>query len=336
MADIREIAEALNKKFKKDIVQVGTKIEKRVMIPFSSPMMNYMTRGGVAKGKVSEFFGAEGSGKTTTALDAIANYQKVYPEDYVLYLDAENTLDEEWGTRLGVNWEMVILIKPEQEYAETLLEMVLDAIRTGQVGLVVIDSIPFLHPKQATEGTLEDKTYAGNSAVMTQFATKVVPACNKFGTTLIGINQLRDKIGSTYVAYNTPGGRMWKHACSQRFMFSKGKLLDHNNKEQANNFENPSAHTVNVKYEKNKVTKNDRRFTGYTLNYAEGIDVLNDTIELGLFLEVIRQGGAWYYVNDSEGNEVKFQGMAKFLEWLRNDSEQFDSLHERVLEVAVA
>lgn len=200
-----KLVDAINKKYKKSIVQIGAELKKRDFIPFTSPKANYVTRGGVPVGKMIEFFGAEGSGKTTSALDIIKNFQSKFPERSVVYLDAENTLDIDWAEKLGVDMERVILIKPEEEFGETLLDMVLDLIRSGEIGLVIVDSVPYLIPKAVMETDLEKKSYAGNSGIMTEFCSKVIPLMNKYETTVIMINQVRDKMGVTYTAYNTPG-----------------------------------------------------------------------------------------------------------------------------------
>ena len=144
MAEIDNLIAEVNKKYKTEIIRKASDLKSIEFIPYTSPCMNYLTRGGVPVGRMMELVGLPQSGKTTTALDVIANYQKKY-DRYVVYLDAENTLDKEWGSTLGVDWESVILIQPESEYGEQLLDILLDYIRSGKVGLVVLDSVPFIH-----------------------------------------------------------------------------------------------------------------------------------------------------------------------------------------------
>lgn len=329
MADINKLIQSINKKYKKDIVMRGTDIKKREMIPFTSPKANWLTRGGIAKGKMSEFYGGEGAGKTTLALDVLANYQKLDDRPAV-YLDAENTLDKEHGTLLGVNWEKVILIKPDEESAETLLDMILDLFRSGEVGFGVIDSIPFLMSEQAVKGGLADKTYAGNSAVMTAFSSKIVPNLAKYDSTLIMINQIRDKIGVLYTAYNTPGGRMLKHSYVQRIYLRKGGLLDENYNEKSSNYENPIGHIIQMDLIKNKITKNDRHLSSFTLIYDEGIDVIKDTIDLAIYYNIIVQAGSWYRIVDLETGEIleKFQGQRDLIKYLKENKEEFNNILE--------
>lgn len=316
------IIKDINKKYKRDIVVKGHDIPTREQIPFTSPLMNYLTRGGIAENKMSELFGAEGSAKTTLALDLLKNFQLKYPDSYAVYLDAENTLDTEWGERLGVDFDKVIVIKPSDESGEMLLDMVLDCIRSGGVRFVIIDSVPFILPQMALEKQLDEKTYAGNSALMTTFCQKVIPLLNQFKCTMICINQVRDKMGVTYTAYDTVGGHMLKHSYVQRFYLRKGKLLDADGREQSNSFETPHGNLVNVKYEKNKITKNDRKATYFTLKYETGIDVMTDTIELAIHLGVIRKAGAWLYytVNDEE---LKWNGKSALISDLTGNDELF-------------
>ena len=326
---IEMLIKDLNKKYKKEILSKGTDNVRCEKIPFTSPKANYVTRGGIPKGKMTEFFGAEGSGKTTSALDSLANFQKI-DDRYGVYVDLENTLDKDWGELLGVDFERVILLKPENEFGETVLDMVLDLIRSGDVGMVVIDSVPFIIPKAVMESELDQKTYAGNSALITTFCSKVIPLMNKFDCTLVMINQIRDKMGVTYTAFNTPGGRMLKHSYMFRVQFSKGSLLDEKGAEVSNSYATPSGNIVNMKIEKNKVSKPDRKVGSYTLNYTTGIDTLTDLIDLAIFLDVIEQRGAWFYYG-----EMKTQGKVALVKAISEDEELREVLAKEVYDKSV-
>jgi recombination protein RecA len=290
-----------------------------------------------------EFFGAEGSGKTTTALDIVANAQKMGMNCF--YVDAENTLDENWAIVNGVDVEELTLIKPTHgECAEEILDAVIDLVDSGMYGCGVIDSIPYLVPKAVLKGTMDDASYCGNSGKMTQFVQKVVAKLAGTNTLLIMINQIRDKVGSLYVSYNTVGGRMLKHAYSLRLFFNKGRFIDEECHELTNACENPAGNIVEVKVEKNKVSKPDRRLGSYTIKYSCGIDLYNDTVDVALILGILKQSGAWFYylsedgevMKDSEGNEMKWQGKAKLLEKLGVDDGFFTLLHEKTCSMASA
>lgn len=334
MPGIDELVASMNKKYKTNIIRKASELKSIEFIPYSSPKMNYLTRGGVPVGRMVEFVGLPQSGKTTTALDVLANYQRLNTGRYSVYLDAENAMDKEWGITLGVNWDNVILIQPESEYGEQLLDMLLDYIRSGEIGMVVVDSAPVIQPKTTCDNALEDKSYGGNSALMKAFCDKVIPICKKQECTFIMINQIRENIGNMYKPYKIPCGTALTHACSEILWFTKGSLLDQDGKEVSGSYANPSGNVVNVKVEKNKVTKNDRRLDSYTLNYSRGVDDGADTIDLGIKLGIIAQTGAWFKIPVSDGSEKKLQGRNGVIEYFYNDLEEFDWFKRQVYEAA--
>jgi recombination protein RecA len=362
----------LNKKFKAQIINQGTDIIEVAKIPFSSPTANWMTYGGIPVGKITEFFGGEGGGKTTSALDICANAQKKFNEVFeqhrekvldeieqlkakdtkdskkkadklmsdlmeyvergprvVVYIDAEQTLDVQWAQLLGVDTEAMILVRPQEQTAEQVLQIAIDLIATGDVGLCVLDSIPMLVSQNIFNEDMDKKSYGGISQALTVFCSKVTPHLTQQQCAFIGINQIREDLASMYNTVSTPGGKMWKHACSLRLRFRKDTLLDMNNGELTSRAENPAGNRVGIEIAKTKVCKPDRRIGYYTLNYTEGIDVLADIITVALQYRILKQGGSWYYYLDEEGNvevdaennEIKFQGKAKLLDELRNDEE---------------
>lgn len=362
----------INKKFKAQIINQGTDIIEVEKIPFSSPTANWMTYGGIPVGKITEFFGGEGGGKTTSALDICANAQKKFNEVFeqhrekvldeieqlkekdtkeskkkadklmsdlmeyvergprvVVYIDAEQTLDVQWAQLLGVDTEAMILVRPQEQTAEQVLQIAIDLIATGDVGLCVLDSIPMLVSQNIFNEDMDKKSYGGISQALTVFCSKVTPHLTQQQCAFIGINQIREDLASMYNTVSTPGGKMWKHACSLRLRFRKDTLLDMNNGELTSRAENPAGNRVGIEIAKTKVCKPDRRIGYYTLNYTEGIDVLADIITVALQYRILKQGGSWYYYLDEEGNaevdaennEIKFQGKAKLLDELRNDEE---------------
>jgi recombination protein RecA len=336
MAEIDNLIAEVNKKYKTDIIRKASDLKGIEFIPYTSPMMNYLTRGGVPVGRIIELVGLPQSGKTTTALDIISNFQKKYTDKYCVYLDAENTIDKEWGETLGVDWSKVILIQPESEYGEELLDMLLDYIRSGKVGLAVLDSAPFIIPKAVQEKGLDEKSYGGNSALMKAFCDKAVPLCKKTECTFLMINQLRENIGNPYKPFKIPCGTAIAHACSQILWFTKGSLLDEKYKEVSSGYANPSGNLVSVKVEKNKVTKNDRRLQTYTLNYSTGVDEIKDTLDLAIMLGIISQAGAWFKATLKDGKEQKMQGFNGVQEFYYNDLEELEHLRKQVYEAGMA
>ena len=335
MAEIDNLIAEVNKKYKTDIIRKASDLKGIEFIPYTSPMMNYLTRGGVPVGRIIELVGLPQSGKTTTALDIISNFQKKYTDKYCVYLDAENTIDKEWGETLGVDWSKVILIQPESEYGEELLDMLLDYIRSGKVGLAVLDSAPFIIPKAVQEKGLDEKSYGGNSALMKAFCDKAVPLWKKTECTFLMINQLRENIGNPYKPFKIPCGTAIAHACSQILWFTKGSLLDEKYKEVSSGYANPSGNLVSVKVEKNKVTKNDRRLQTYTLNYSTGVDEIKDTLDLAIMLGIISQAGAWFKATLKDGKEQKMQGFNGVQEFYYNDLEELEYLRKQVYEAGM-
>lgn len=374
----------INKKFKAQIINQGTDIIEVAKIPFSSPTANWMTYGGIPVGKITEFFGGEGGGKTTSALDICANAQKKFNEVFeqhrekvldeieqlkakdtkeskkkadklmsdlmeyvergprvVVYIDAEQTLDVQWAQLLGVDTEAMILVRPQEQTAEQILQIAIDLIATGDVGLCVLDSIPMLVSQNIFNEDMDKKSYGGISQALTVFCSKVTPHLTQQQCAFIGINQIREDLASMYNTVSTPGGKMWKHACSLRLRFRKDTLLDMNNGELTSRAENPAGNRVGIEIAKTKVCKPDRRIGYYTLNYTEGIDVLADIITVALQYRILKQGGSWYYYLDEEGNvevdaennEIKFQGKAKLLDELRNDEEFKEDVISRLNKV---
>lgn len=335
MPGIDELVASMNKKYKTNIIRKASELKSVEFIPYTSPKMNYLTRGGAPIGRMIELVGLPQSGKTTTALDLLSNYQKLFPERFSVYLDAENTLDKDWGETLGVNWDNVILIQPESEYGEDLLDMTLDYIRSGEVGMAVLDSAPFIVPKGIAEKGLGEKSYGGNSALMKAFCDKVIPLCKKHECTFLMLNQLRENIGNMYKPYKIPCGTALTHACSQILWFTKGSLLDEKGDEKPSTYPDPVGNIVSVRMEKNKVTKNDRRLDSYTLNYFSGVDDAADTIDLGIKLGGIVQTGSWYKIPVSDGSEKKAQGRAGVIDYFYNDLDEFEWLKGEVNKAAL-
>ena len=336
MSQLDEIMKNLNKKFNDDILHKGISTFDYQRIPFTSPRLNYMTYGGLPMGKLIEFYGEEHGGKTTTALDVISNYQRMEESRGVLYADLENTLDTVWATKLGVDVDDMWILNPTNQGAETIFQYILDMVSTGEIGLVVIDSLGVMVSNQALDKSVEEKTYGGIAMALTNFSKKAEMLCHKYNCTLIGINQMRDDLGSMYGGTTTVGGKAWKHNCSARLEFRMGKYFDENGKDLSRAAENPSGNYVMVAMKKNKTCKPDRRTGFYTLNYQIGIDYLSDLIEVAIKYEIIDKRGAWFNIIDTDTGEIlaeKIQGQANLRSYLENaDNESVLTRIEELIE----
>lgn len=332
MSNIDEVMKDFNKKFKEDLVHHGLSQYDYERIPFTSLRLNYMTFGGLPMGKLIEFFGEEHGGKTTTAMDIVANYQKLYDKK-VLWVDCENTFDAVWAGKLNVDVDDLIVFNPTNQGAETIFQFILDMMDTGEVGLVVVDSFGVMESNQSMEKSVEDKTYAGISGALSQFADKAVGRCQKYKCTFIGINQLRDDFNSMWGGKKTTGGRAWKHNVTARIEFSKGKYVDDKGKELNSNPENPAGNIIQARMVKNKTCPPTRRLEQYTINYLTGIDYMSDLVEIAKKFDIIEQSGAWYTVVDVESGEVlleKVQGQPNLIQELSDNQELLDRVNELV------
>ena len=321
MSRLNNILQSIEKKYGAGVVETGVEKNDYDRIPFSSPRLNYMTFGGLPMGHIHEFSGPEGSGKTTTAIDIIKNAQKKFKaeakknkteERKVVFVDVEGTFDYIWASKFGVDTKKLIRLKMAGWPASEVLDALLEIIQDPEVGLAVLDSIASMPPDALADKSTGDKIYGGIALSLQNFCNQAKRPLVENNTMLICINQVRDNLASMYGGTTTPGGRGFRHACSTRVEFRKGKFIDNDNKELTNNAENPAGNLVNVVILKSKVFPSTRRVGYYTIKYASGPDLMNDYIEVGLQVGVINQRGSFFDIIDPETGEIlskeKIQG----------------------------
>ena len=319
----------VNKTYGSEIVELNVKEKDLDLIPFTSPRLNYMCYSGVPRGRFIEFYGEESSGKSTLCLDLMANFQKKWPDEYILYIDVEGTYDAKWASNMGVKPDTVVILNCLGQYAEEVFDQVKEAMETGAFGLMILDSIGAMYSKQASEKSFEEKTYGGIAMALTQFVNQATPIIKRNNICFIGINQIRENIGNIYNPISTPGGKAWKFACSQRYMCRKGKFLDEKGNEISNGSENPQGHLIEVKLIKSKTCPSDRRISKCSLFYRTGIRQDIDLLDLAVKFDVIHKAGAWFNATIN-GNDYKWQGQIKVLEALNTDESLFNSIKEMV------
>ena len=324
----------VNKQYGSEIVQIGVEEKDLDLIPFSSPRLNYLSYGGVPRGRITEFYGEESSGKSTLCLDLMANFQKKWPDEYILYIDIEGTYDAKWASNMGVKSDSVVILNCLGQYAEEVFDQVKEAMETGAFGLMILDSIGAMYSKQASEKSFEDKTYGGIALSLTQFVNQSVPIIKRNNIAFIGINQIRENIGNMYNPISTPGGKAWKFACSQRYMCRKGKFLDDKGNEISSSSENPQGHLIEVKLIKSKTCPSDRRIGKCSLFYRTGIRQDIDLLDLAIKFDIIHKGGAWFNATIN-GNDYKWQGQSKVLEALNTNELLFNSIKNDVNKMLV-
>lgn len=367
---------AINKKFKEPILgnkDVGTFLGSDY-IPFPTPSLRYIFHGDMPTETIFELSGQFSSGKSSLCFAMTREAQQKFKADYdrevaelqskeslnktetvrlaeliengtrrVLYVDAEMCCDLEYMEKCGIDLDSLIFLRPLEQSAEQILQAILDLMETGQIGFVVLDSIPSLITQAQKEADLEKKSYAGISAVLTTFSAKLQQAVKKYHTTFVGINQLRDVINSMVAGQkDTPGGRMWKHATHVRLMLRKGRSLDDKMVEIPNNTETCYGQTTEVQVLKNKISPFDRRLCKFTITPDCGVNEVNDTFMLGVALDVIKQSGAWYSIideetgevkSDEDGTELKFQGKGKLIEYMKEHKPFVKYIQDEIVEM---
>lgn len=324
----------VNKEAKEDVFVKGMLEYKYDRIPFTSPKMNFITYGGLPLGRLVEFFGEEGGGKTTTALDIVANFQNMYPDREVLYVDAENTLDIDWARKIGVDVNNICLYQPKLDSAEYIFQIIKEATMSGEIGLWVLDSIPCLTSENDLDKELTDSArVAGVSGILTRFAREIVGPCAKNNCMGIGINQLRDKINSTVPGMtNTPGGRGWRHFCTTRIQFMTGSYMNEDGKTISKSAEGSRKRIIQVNMVKTKSCRPDRHVGHYTIDFDAGIDYLADLIEQAMYYDIIDKSGSWFTFVDTETGEVifKLQGQNNVSQYLDEHPEIMVKIEELV------
>ena len=356
MADksLNEVLKSLNKKFGENVVKIGAEaLEVDGVLSLGSPMADYCLYGGIPEGRIVEFSGAEGNGKTSTSFLVAASFQreeiKRNPDNprKIIFLDNEGTLDPSWAKVFGYDLSedaevKTIVIRPEGQNAEEIFDMALDLLRTGEVGLLIFDSIATLVPAQIADESMEKYQMGGIAKSLTRFANTALGLLRKYKATLIGINQVRENMTAYGNPITTPGGRSWRHACSSRLMFKRGDFFDEDGNKLSTTAESPAGHIVNIAVLKTKTSKWDRKGGSYRLNYVKGIDILNDTIEAALHLGFIDNSaqGIYKILNpetgevelDSEGNEIKIRGKNNIGKYFDEHKEEWKELYDKVYE----
>ncbi len=236
--------------------------------------------GGFPKGRVIEIYGPESSGKTTFALLAIAEAQK--EGGYAAFIDAEHALDIKHAQRMGVNLDKVVISQPDS--GEQALQLVEHLTETGEFSVIVVDSVAALSPQAELDGQMEDHTIGALARLMSKSMRKLSGIINKTQTTVIFINQIREKVGVIFGnPETTPGGRALKYAASVR--------LDIRIRERIKSGTEFTGQKVKVKVVKNKMASPYKEIETI-INYADGINKEEELIELATMRNVVNKAGA--------------------------------------------
>lgn len=367
MASYLDIINKRKKDWSCDNLMDGAKRDVGSKIPFSSPMMNWSTYGGIPRNRITEFFGEPGAGKSTSSVDICKNAVEVFQKEYeeqidelrgklssgskavkaeledlmsrgpqkILYIDLEHSFDSAWAKTIGIDESKIDIMQPPDVVAEDILQTCMELIETGEVGLIVLDSIPSLVPRAELEKKLGERTVASLAGLLTIFCRKVVPLLTRYKCTMIFINQTRENMDNPYVV-KTPGGKAPVFYASLRILFKIGTPVDFLGNELPMSAENPAGYIVGSRIVKQKSAPNDRRNGSYYLMCQSGIREDMDYAQLAVKrYGIISKGGAWFTIcdpytgevlEDENGNLCKVNGMLKVYEFLQSHKDYYDKL----------
>jgi recombination protein RecA len=272
--------------------------------------------GGLPEGRIVEIFGPESSGKSTLALSVVAEAQKM--GKLCAFIDAEHSIDPTYAGQLGVNMDNLVFSQPD--YGEQALDVLTTLIRTGEFGVIVVDSVAALTPKAEIDGTMEDNHMGLLPRMMSRGISRIVAAANETKTLIIFTNQLREKIGIMFGNPEiTPGGRALRFYCSVR--------IDMRRKEDIKDTKTGEVLGIRAvaKVPKNKMAPALKKCE-FDIIYGRGIDKVGCVVDIAVESEVMTKSGAWY----SYGEELKEHGRAATVMALASDLDLLDKITEEI------
>lgn len=270
--------------------------------------------GGLPRGRVVEVYGPESSGKTTVALHAIAEVQRIGGQ--AAFIDAEHALDPLYASKLGVNIDELLLSQPDT--GEQALEIAEALVRSGAVDIIVVDSVAALVPKAEIEGDMGDSHVGLQARLMSQALRKLSGAIAKSKTIAIFINQLREKVGVMFGnPETTPGGRALKFYSSVRLDVRRIETLKQGNDMVGNR--------TRIKVVKNKVAPPFKQ-AEIDIMYGEGISKEGSLIDIGVEQDIVQKSGAWFSYN----GERLGQGRENAKQFLKDNKELAAAIEKQI------
>ena len=273
--------------------------------------------GGYPRGRVVEIYGPESSGKTTLALHAIAEAQK--KGGIAAFVDAEHAFDRYYAENLGVDVENLIISQPD--YGEQALEIVDNLIRSGAIDIVVVDSVAALTPKSEIEGEMGDSKMGLHARLMSQALRKLTASISKTNSTVIFINQLREKIGVMFGnPETTTGGNALKFYASQRIDVRRSTAI----KDSQGNV---MGNKTRVKVVKNKVAP-PFKIAEFDIMYGMGISKVGEILDKAVEFDIVKKSGSWF----SYGDTKLGQGRDAVKQIIADNPELMEELENKIYE----
>lgn len=314
----------IEKQFGKGAIMRLGEQEKKIevsVIPSGSLSLDIATGiGGIPRGRITEIFGAEASGKTTLALHTVAEAQKL--GGVAAYIDAEHALDVNYARKLGVNVDELLISQPDT--GEQALEITEVLARSGAVDVIVIDSVAALVPKAELEGEMDEQQVGLQARLMSKAMRKLTAAISKTNTAVIFINQTRMKIGMMSFGgpqETTPGGMALKFFATLRLEIKRLQTIKEGQETLGNR--------VKVKVVKNKLAPPFKE-AEFDIYFGEGISKEAELIDLGLAFGIVEKSGAWY---SFEGERLG-QGKENARRFLKEHKDLALKLERKIRELA--
>ncbi len=304
---------------------IGTGLTKVETFSSGSLTLDNALDSGYPQGKIIEIFGNEGGGKTLVSLFAIAEVQKSGRD--AAFIDMEQTFSAIWAKSLGVDVDNLVFAQPD--YGQQALQIVHDLVETGKFGVIVIDSVASLVPKAELDGGMEKQQMGEQARMLGKHIKIITPLANKNKTTLIFINQVRQKIGVMFGnPETTPGGSALKFGAVFRIRVSRVSKSEVKNKDGEN-----IGHTIKFQVKKNKVTPKQGAEAELPIIYTKGVNKVAEYVRLALDQGVIQQNGPMYSFGSQKWKgripmETEFEADPKFLKKLE-DSVQKPSYNKK-------
>lgn len=314
---ILDAVKQIEKKFGKESIMVlGDKSSEKVETISSGSLIvdDLLGIGGYPKGRIIEIFGPESSGKTTLALHAIAEVQK--NKGICAYIDAEHAIDPKYAENLGIKTEDLILSQPES--GEQALEIVDQLTKTGCIDLIVVDSVAALVPESELKGEMTDQSIGLQARLMSKGLRKITGNLNKNNTTIIFINQIREKVGVYFGnPETTPGGRALKFYSSIRMEVRKSGSIIENNE--------TVGISAKIKITKNKIAS-PFKVGKIDILFSKGIDKMSEILDFAEKTGIVNKKGTWY---SFEGKNFA-QGKANAVTVLEQEKAMLDKILEQL------
>lgn len=332
---VEKLLAKLQKSYNKDgqaqSVMRASEIPPYDVIPTGSLALDYAIGiGGLPTNRVIEIAGEPGSGKTTLVLHTVNNALKKFPNKFVVYLDIENRLTPDWVESFVDDMDRVIVMKPD--HMEDATDMMVDAVQTGEICMVVVDSIGGAPSQRVTQKSATIGDIGGNALSVGRFSRFAQTFAGKYNCCIVGINQVRDDMDG-YSRLMTPGGKAWKHAVSLRVELKRGKGKVY---EKINGEELQVGYSIVAKIHKNSLAAPFRTCSYWFYNieskYGFGVDRIQEMVSIALLSGVIDNPAQGTYIHRSfPGTDNKIRGQERVNEFIMGSEEAQAMIEEDVL-----